>query len=86
MVATKYTWYYNLSKLCDRLGIDLELDDTHRIKAVEQGDRPLVAVASERGHRGIILKIINVVCRHLKLIHLPDLVLCDGVTLCQETL
>ena len=57
VLATKYTWYYNLSKLCDRLGIELELDVTYRIKPVEQGDLSLVDVTFERGHRGNILEI-----------------------------
>jgi hypothetical protein len=38
------------------------------------------------GHRGKMLQSINVVWKHLKLIQLTDLVLFDGVTLCQETL
>ena len=57
LLATKYTWYYSLSKLCGRLGIELELDVTYRIKPVEQGDLSLVDVTFERGHRGNILEI-----------------------------
>jgi hypothetical protein len=86
VLATKHTGYHNLWELCDRLGVKIEVEDAHHIKPVRQGDRSIIDVSFEVGHRGNILERINVNRKHLKLIHLSDLVLCDDVTLCQETL
>ena len=58
----------------------------YHIKPVRQGDRSIIDVALEMGHRGKILESINVVQKHVKLVHLSGLVLCDGVPLCQERL
>ena len=40
----------------------------------------------EKGYRGKPLESSNVVCKFLNLIHLLDLVLCDGTTLSDEVL
>ena len=50
----------------------------YHIKPVRQGYCSIVDVTLELGHRGKTLESINIVGKHLKLIHLSDLVLCDG--------
>jgi hypothetical protein len=86
VLATKHTGYHNLWELCDRLGVEIGVKNAHHIKPVRQGDRSIIDMTLEVGHRGKMLESIIVVRKHLKLIHLSDLVLCDDVTLCQETL
>ena len=54
-------WYYNLWEPCNRLRVELEVEGIYHIKHVRQGDRPIIDVALEMGHRGKILESINVV-------------------------
>ena len=68
------------------MDVKLEVDVKHHIKPVRQGDRSIVDVAIEKGYRGKPLESINVVWNHLNLMHLSDLVLCDGKTLPDEVL
>ena len=56
VLATKHTWYYNLWELCKRLGVELELEDMYHIKPVKQGDRSIIDVALDMGHKGKILE------------------------------
>ena len=86
ILATKHTWYYNLWELCHRLDVKLEVDEKYHIKPVRQGDRSIIDVVIEKGYRGKPLESINVVRKFLNLIHLSDLVLCDGTTLSDEVL
>ena len=86
VLATKHTWYYNLWELCHRLDVELEVDEKYHNKPVRQGDRSIINVAIEKGCRNKTLESINVVRKHLNLIHLSDLVHCDGRTLLDNLL
>ena len=86
ILATKHTWYYNLWELCHRLDVELEVDEKYHIKPVQQGDQSIIDAAIEKGYRGKPLESTNVVRKYLNLIHLSDLVLCDGITLTDEVL
>jgi hypothetical protein len=85
-LATKHTWYYNLWELCDRLGVELEVNEKYHNKPVRQGDRSVIDVAIEKGYRDKTLESINVVRKYLNLMHLSDLVHCDGRTLSEDLL
>ena len=65
---------------------ELEVDGKHHIKPVRQEDRSIIDVTIEKGHRGKTLESINGVRKYLNLIHLSDLVHCDGKTLSDELL
>ena len=86
VLATKHTLYYNLWELCDRLGVKLEANDKYHNKPVRQGDRSIIDVAIEKGYRDKTLESINVVRKYLNLIHLSDLVHCDGKILSEDLL
>ena len=59
----------------------LEVNDKYHNKPVCQGDRSIIDVAIEKGYRDKTLESINVVQKYLNLMHLSDLVQCDGRTL-----
>ena len=86
VLATKHTWYYNLWELCHILDVVLEVDVKHHIKPVRQGDRSIVDVTIEKGYTGKPLESVHVVWKHLNLMYLSDLVLCDGKTLPDDVL
>ena len=81
VVATKHTWYYNLWELCHRLEVEIEVEEKYHINPVRQGDRSIIDAAIEAGYRGDNLESVNVVRKSLHLIHMSDLVACDGETL-----
>ena len=83
-LATQHTWYYNLWELCYRLGVTIELEKKHYLGPVREGDNSIIDAAVERGATEAQLEQINTVRKHLGMIHLSDLVLCDGKSLCGE--
>ena len=86
VLVTKHTWYYNLWELCHRVDVVIEVDEKYRTKPVRQGDQSILDVTIEKGYRDKTLESINVVRKYLNLIHLSDLVHCDGRTLSDDPL
>ena len=84
VLATKYTWHYNLWEMCHRLGVELEVDDKYHNKPVQQGDQSVIDVVIEKGYRDKTLKSVNVVRKYLNLMHLSDLVQYDGRTFFED--
>ena len=81
-LATEHTWYYNLWELCHRLGVTIELEKKQYMGPVREGDKSIIQIAMDRGMGSAQLEMINTVRKHLGLLHVSDLTLCDGKTLC----
>ena len=62
------------------MGVKLEVDDKYHNKLVRQGDQSILDVTTEKGYRDKNLESINGLRKYLNLIHLSDLVKCDGRT------
>ena len=82
ILATNGTWFKNFWELGDHLGITLDLRKDFHLQPVRQNDRAIMEVLStDGGFTGSTLEALNVVRLDQNLVHMSDLVHCDGKTI-----
>ena len=80
-LATKDTWFQNLWLLVHSFKVEIQFQREDLVKGVREGDRSLVSEFFRLGYRGKELAALNIIRRFRNLLHVSDLVQCDGVTL-----
>ena len=81
-LATKGTWFQNTREMAALLGIRVELHDQYHLQPVREGDSSLMCLFYDAGFTGKqALEALNVVRRFKNVLHLSDLLLCDGKTI-----
>ena len=80
-LTTDNTWYKNFWQYCRHLNIEVRLHQKFMLAPAREGDRPLTELFSERGFAGRDLEALTVF-RHFKcVVHLSDIMCCDGKTI-----
>ncbi len=75
------TWFWNLWQLRDTFNAMLTFCAEDQVRGVQEGNRPLMSEFFQVGYRGSNLAVLNIVQRHQNLLHLSDILKCDGITL-----
>ena len=79
--STVDSWFRNLWELVQYFSVDLVLQAEDLLQNVREGDRSLMSEFFRIGYRGHQLTALNIVRRCRNLLHVSDIVLCDGDTL-----
>jgi hypothetical protein len=74
------SWFRNLWELVDYFNVDLLLQEADLVQGVREGDWSLISKFFCLGCRGKQL-VANIVWRFCNLLHVSDIVKCNGVTL-----
>ena len=77
-LATEGMWMKNLWQLCQLLGVQIELDKQHHLCPVRVWDCSLISKFSRIGFSRKDLEVLKVVANHKCVVHLLDIVCCDG--------
>ncbi len=80
-LSTDASWFRNLWKLVDYFNVDLLLQGADLVQGIREGDRSLMSEFFHLGYCGKQLVALNIVRHFQNLIHVLDIVKCDGVTL-----
>ncbi len=81
ILATNYTWYKNVWELVHYFNIRLAFQPEYRLGPVRQGDKSLMSQFIRVGYKHTDLLLLNIVRMHKMVIHLSDIVMCDGKTI-----
>ena len=79
-LATDRTWWKNFWELLDHAGVDFSFASEHHLRPVREGDRAIMEVFVAMGFSADQLESLNVVRMYLRVVHLSDIVRCDGRT------
>jgi hypothetical protein len=71
----------NLWQLLHSFKAELLIQETNQVSGIREGDQSLISKFFWAGYRGKDLKALNIVQRFRNLLHLSDIVKCDGQTL-----
>ena len=80
VLATDTTWFKNFWELASLLNIDICLPVEHRFVAARAGDSSLMDLFGQHGFSRSQLEALNVVRKFLCVVHLSDILRCDGKT------
>ncbi len=75
------TWFWNLWRLMDTFNATLTFRAKDQVRGVREGNRPLMSEFFWVGYHGSNLVVLNIVRRHQNLLHLSDILKCDGIML-----
>jgi hypothetical protein len=75
------SWFRNLWKLVDYFNVDLLLQEADLVHGVREGDWSLMSEFFCLGYCGKQLVALNIVWHFCNLLHVSDIVKCNGVTL-----
>jgi hypothetical protein len=80
-LATNGTWYRNVWELVYYFKIRLAFQSEYRLGPVRRGDKFLMSEFIRAGYTKADLLLLNIVRMHKMVIHLSDIVRCDGKTI-----
>jgi hypothetical protein len=86
VLATNGTWYKNVWELVHYFKIKLAFQSEYRLGPIRRGDRSLMSKFVRAGYTKADLLSLNIVRMHKMVIHLSDIVRCDGKTIKQSML
>ena len=81
VLATNGTWYKNVWELVHYFKISLAFQSEYRLGPVRRGDKSLMSKFVRAGYTKADLLSLNIVRMHKMVIHLSDIVRCDGKTI-----
>ena len=81
ILATNGTWYKNVWELVHYFKISLEFQSKYHLGPVRRGDKSLIFEFVRAGYTKAYLLSLNIVRMHKMVIHLSDIVRCDGKTI-----
>jgi hypothetical protein len=81
VLATNGTWYKNVWELVHYFKIRLAFQSEYRLGPVRRGDKSLMSEFFRAGYTKADLLSLNIVRMHKMVIHLSDIVRCDGKTI-----
>jgi hypothetical protein len=74
------TWYKNVRELIHYFNIRLVFQSEYHLGSVQRGDKALMSEFIRVGYKRADLLLLNIVQMHKMVIHLSDIVMCDGKT------
>jgi hypothetical protein len=78
----KETWLQNLWLLTHTFkATKLVFHEEDQVTGLQEGDRPLMSEFFCVGYQGKELEVLNIVRRYQNLLHVSDIVKCDGHTI-----
>jgi len=80
-LTTDNTWYQNFWQYCHHLDVDFRLDPKFLLGPARVNDRPLTELFDEHGFRGLELESLTIFRHYKCVVHLSDILCCDGKTL-----
>jgi len=80
-LATDGTWFKNVWQLARRLDVEIELEEKYLNQPVRQNDRALIGEFHRIGFEGAALYALKVVANYKQVLHLSDIICCDGITI-----
>ena len=80
-LSTQSTWFQNLWLLTHTYRVDISFRAEEMLQGIRENDRPLMAEFYRVGYRAKQLVALNVVRCYQNLLHVSDIVKCDGNTL-----
>ena len=80
-LTTDNTWYQNFWQYCHHLDVDFRLDPKFLLGPARMNDRPLTELFDEHGFRGLELESLTIFRHYKCVVHLSDILCCDGKTL-----
>ena len=80
-LATNHTWFKNVWELVSFFNISLAFHPEFRLGPARKGDKALMAEFVRVGYKQAELLSLNIVRMHKMVIHLSDIVMCDGKTI-----
>jgi hypothetical protein len=80
-LSTKDTWFQNLWQLTHTFNAELEFHKEDSIQETREGDRSLMSEFFRIGYRGKDLLALNVMRKFRNLLHVSDIVKCNGHTI-----
>ena len=80
-MATNGTWYKNIWELVHYFKIRLAFQSEYRLGPVRRGDKSLMSEFVRAGYTKADLLSLNIVRMHKMVIHLSDILRCDGKTI-----
>ncbi len=86
ILVTNNTWYKNIWELVHYFKIRLVFRTDYQLKPVRKGDKLLMSKFMRIGYRRDKLLLLNIMRMHKKVVHLLDIVMCDGKTIMSEML
>jgi hypothetical protein len=81
ILATNHTWFKNVWELVSFFNISLAFHPEFRLGPARKGDKALMAEFVRVGYKQAELLSLNIVRMHKMVIHLSDIVMCDGKTI-----
>jgi hypothetical protein len=79
-LATEATWFQNLWLLVSTYEVDTSFRDKDTVQGIRENDCSLMAEFYQIGYRGKQFTGLNVVCCFWNLLHISDIVHCNGLT------
>ena len=86
LLATSSTWFQLFWELGDYLDIKVSLHASYHIQPVRESDRALMEEFAHAGFAHKDLVSLNTVRKYKQLLHLSDIVCCDGKTIDRDIL
>jgi hypothetical protein len=80
-LATNHTWYKNVWELVRFFNISLAFHPEFRLGPIQRVDKALMAEFVRVGYKQADLLSLNIVRMHKMVIHLSDIVMCNGKTI-----
>jgi hypothetical protein len=80
-LATNYTWYKNGWELIHYFNVRLKFQPEYRLGPVRQGDKSLMSEFIRVRYKRTDLLSLNIVWMYKMVIHLSDVVICNGKTI-----
>ena len=81
VLSTEGTWFHNLWELSDRYHTHISIRSEDLVTGIRVNDRSLMSEFFRLGYRGRDLVALNIVRRFRNLLHVSDIVKCDGRTI-----
>jgi hypothetical protein len=80
-LATNYTWYKSVWELMHYFNVRLKFQPEYRLGPVWRGDKLLMSEFIRVGYKRMDLLSLNMVRIDKMVIHLSDVMMCDGKTI-----
>lgn len=71
-------WFKNLWELLSHLGVKLDINEEFHLCPLPEGDSPILAELAAIGYEGVELARLSCVAHFKAVVHLLDLVNCNG--------
>jgi hypothetical protein len=72
------SWFKNLWQLLHSFEAELVIQETDQVSGIREGDQSLISIFWGAGYQGKDLKALNIIQWFRNLLHISDIVKCDG--------